>query len=174
MNTYISLFRGINVGGNNLLPMKTLAPLCESFGATQVKTYIQSGNLVYQHGADISLELQEKIQQELGFTPQILTLSLATYRNILAKNPYQQEEPKHVHCFFCFPAVSHPESEKIETLKAASENYLVTENAFYLWAPDGIGRSKLAAKVEKLLGVSTTARNLNSLNKILSLAEGMA
>lgn len=173
MNTYITLFRGINVGGNNLLPMKELVALCESLGATKVNTYIQSGNLVYQHTEDLTVSLQAKVQAQFGFTPQILTLPLSTYRYLLEENPYQDEEPKHVHCFFCFPNVAKAELEKIATLKADSEHYLITEKAFYLLAPDGIGRSKLAAKVEKLLGVSTTARNLNSLNKILRLAESL-
>ena len=171
MNTYISLFRGINVGGNNLLSMKKLTPLCESLGAAHVKTYIQSGNLVYQYHEDLTQVLQESIQKTFGFTPKIHTLPLSTYRTILDKNPYQDEEPKHVHCFFCFPEVSNAESESIAALKTVNETYLITKNAFYLFAPDGIGRSKLAAKIEKLLGVNTTARNLNSLNKILSLAE---
>lgn len=169
MNTYISLFRGINVGGNNILPMKALTLLCQSLGAEQIKTYIQSGNLIYQHSRDLTQEIITKITQEHGFTPQVLTLPVGTYNYLVEENPYQDKEAKCVHCFFCFPNVEKADLEKIAELKADSEHYLITEKAFYLFAPDGIGRSKLAAKVEKLLGVSTTARNLNTLNKIRAM-----
>lgn len=171
MQTHISLFRGINVGGNNLLPMKSLVELCESLGAKHVNSYIQSGNLIYQHPQDLTDKLNTLILQQFKFSPQILTVSLTEFRYILSENPYQEKEGKHVHCFFCFPNVVKAELDNIAALRAESEHYLITEKAFYLYAPGGIGRSKLAAKVEKLLGVSTTARNLNTLNKILALAD---
>ncbi|MCB0093014.1 MAG: DUF1697 domain-containing protein, partial [Caldilineaceae bacterium] len=76
MNTYIALLRGINVGGNNKLPMKELAALLDGLGLQNVKTYIQSGNVVFQSEradvAALSQEISAAIGQSHGFTPAIL------------------------------------------------------------------------------------------------------
>jgi len=63
-----------------------------------------------------------------------------------------------------------PDFEKLDELKTLTENYKILDNIFYLYAPDGIGRSKLAAKVDKFLGIETTARNWRTINKVLELA----
>ena len=89
---YIALLRGINVGGNNPLPMKALAAMLETLGARQVQTYIQSGNAVFQSAVKNPLQLSKRLSAEIkkqhGFEPQVLVLELDTVKQAAAENPW--------------------------------------------------------------------------------------
>lgn len=165
MNTFIALFRGVNVGGHNLLPMKDLKLLLEQEGFTSVKTYIQSGNVVLQAGALDSNHMAELIESTFGFRPTILVLPKAELSNALSRNPYPNFDGKTVHFYFCLqkPTVN---AEKVKTLAASDETYQLIGKLFYLHAPSGIGRSKLVANIEACLGVPATGRNLNTVLKL--------
>lgn len=96
MNTYIALFRGINVGGNNSLPMKELVAILEGTGAGKVKTYIQSGNAVFQSAeknpSQLSKKLAAEIKKRHGFDPHILILGLEAIKKAIAENPFPEVE----------------------------------------------------------------------------------
>ncbi|HHD81723.1 MAG TPA: DUF1697 domain-containing protein [Campylobacterales bacterium] len=171
MNKYILLFRGINVGGKNKLPMKALKHLLEENGYKNVQTYIQSGNVVLQSETRPNVEhLSSEVEQQFGFLPKIMMLDRAEFDFAFNNNPYPLQEGKTVHFYFCeeSPLLN---MEKIERYKATSERYQVIEKVFYLHAPDGIGRSKLVAKIEACLGVSATGRNLNTVNKLFEMLQ---
>ena len=176
MNTFIALLRGINVGGNNILPMRNLVELLEGLGLSRVKTYIQSGNAVFQsknkNSAQLSQEISAAIGERFGFTPQVMVLEMKVLQNAIISNPFPEgeSEPKTLHLFFLVDVPQHPDLEILESLKANSEQFMLTNSVFYLYAPNGIGRSKLAAKVEKALGVAVTARNWRTVNKIMDIA----
>jgi uncharacterized protein (DUF1697 family) len=89
----------------------------------------------------------------------------------MASNPFPQaeERPSALHLFFLSEPSSNPDFELLNTLKAGSESFVLTEDVFYLHAPDGIGRSKLAARVERLLGVDVTARNWRTVSKVAEM-----
>ena len=173
--TFIALFRGINVGGNSILPMRELVDVFGNLGLSNVKTYIQSGNVVFQSEYAKTL-LPEKIAAAVteshGFTPKVLILTQQELADAAASNPFlkAEHELKTLHLFFLAAKPDNPDIDILERLKTATERFKLTETVFYLHAPDGIGRSKLAAKVEKALGISATARNWQSVQKILSLA----
>lgn len=177
MKTYIALFRGINVGGNNRLPMKELAALLESLGAESVKTYIQSGNAVFRHEtestAELSSSISAAIKESHGFEPRVLLLELAEMEQAIASNPFPQAEaePRTLHLYFLTAAPQNPGLEMLDGLKKANEQYKLIDKVFYLYAPDGIGRSKLAERVEKALGVAATARNWRTASKIMAMAK---
>jgi uncharacterized protein (DUF1697 family) len=177
MNNWIVLLRGINVGGSNIVPMKQLAEMLHSCGCQNVHTYIQSGNVLLQHGESnaqvLSNQIAEEMLKKFGFRPQILLLTLAQFEQAAANNPFAnaQSEPKTLHLFFLAELPNKVDFETLNHLKKDSESYEVIEQVFYLHAPDGIGRSKLAEKVEKLLAVPTTARNWNTVSKLLALAK---
>ena len=176
MRTWIALIRGINVGGNNVLPMKELRALLENLGFENARTYIQSGNCIFQSDRDdtssFSEEIAGAIMATLDFKPSVLILNESDLRLAIEKNPYPQglEYPKSVHLFFLSEPASEPNIKALDQLRKASEDYEITNKVFYLYAPEGIGRSKLASQAEKKLGVTTTARNLRSAIKILELA----
>lgn len=170
----VALLRGINVGGRGKLPMASLRDLMESVGCRSVRTYIQSGNAVFAHDAgfdDIAHKLAEVFDDRHGFRPEVLVLTASSYRNILDQNPFTNKntDPKNVHIWFTSAVAQDVDIEKIEALGASSEQFELRDRAFYLHAPDGIGRSKLAAGVERCLGVPATARNGRTANAILTL-----
>jgi len=177
MKTYIALFRGINVGGNNILPMKDLAAILKNLGSQGVKTYIQSGNAVFQHQAEdasrLSVRIRTAISKSHGFEPQILLLDVTEMKQAIAANPFPQAEaePKSLHLYFLTDPPENPDLKMLDRLKRDDEQYSLNNKVFYLHAPDGIGRSKLAAQVEKALGVAATARNWRTVGKIMALAE---
>ncbi|MEE9453403.1 MAG: DUF1697 domain-containing protein [Paracoccaceae bacterium] len=168
---YIVLLRGINVGGHNKLPMAEFVGILTGLGASGVKTYIQSGNAVMR--GDVSAEaIAGAIEKAKGFRPKVMVLPLADFKAIAAGNPFHvaRSEGKTLHIWFLAKPAEFDDSHAAR-LMIASEQYHVTNHAIYLHAPDGIGRSKLAAAMEKLANVPATARNWNTVAKLLDLAE---
>ena len=180
MKTWIALLRGINVGGNNILPMKDLRALLSDLGYRNPQTYIQSGNCVFGSddgfAATHQTRIADAINSKFGFSPQVFVLTLEALNDAIAANPYRQghDDPKTVHLSFLAEPADAADLETLEACRKDSEAYTLTPAVFYLYAPEGIGRSKLAAKVEKALGVAATGRNLRSAMKIAELAEASA
>jgi len=168
VKTFIVLFRAINVGGNNIVPMKQLTTLLTNDHYQNVKTYIQSGNVVLSSTKRPDNHISKLVQDEFGFKPQIIVLDQSEFMAAVKNNPFSASEGKSIHFYFCH---SKPKlnREIIDSLKAASEQYTLKNKIFYLYAPDGIGKSKLVAKIESCLGVPATGRNLNTINKIQSM-----
>ncbi len=178
MNTWIALLRGINVGGHNKLPMKDLVAELERLGLSDVKTYIQSGNAVFRSRESEASVLCEQIASAIGsshgFRPRVLVLSRQDLQAAARANPFAaaaEAEPKTVHLSFLAEPATAPDLAGMEAVKVKSEGFVLTERVFYLHAPEGIGRSKLAAKVETSLGVPATGRNWRTVQKILEIAE---
>ena len=172
MNTYIVLLRGINVTGKNILPMKELTLMLEELGCKDVQTYIQSGNVVVKSkdGVDkLSKGISKMILEKKGFEPKILVLEESELKDAVKKCPFKADEGKTLHFFFMETTADKPNLEKLEALKTSTEKFKLSGKVFYLFAPDGIGNSKLAAVVEKCLGVSATARNCNTVEKLLTM-----
>ncbi|MBI5304941.1 MAG: DUF1697 domain-containing protein [Chloroflexi bacterium] len=180
MNTFIALLRGVNVGGNTILPMRDLVDVLEGLGLKKVKTYIQSGNVVFQsapaNATDLSRKISAAIEKARGLSPQVLLLGIKELQAAIARNPFPQgvHEPKSLHLFFLDSIPRKPDLETLETIKTKSEQFKLINQVFYLYAPDGIGRSKLAAKVEKALGVAVTARNWRTVSEVMSIATAVA
>ncbi len=180
MNTYIALLRGINVGGRNKLRMPELVALLAGLGLHNIKTYIQSGNVVFQSDPIDQQALAEEIATAIGrhhgFTPQVLVLSPTEFQRALAGNPFPEAEsaPKAVHLYFLTSPATNPDLGTLEAYQKENERFLLTADVFYLYAPDGIGRSKLAERVEKALGVPVTARNWRTAGKMLDLITELA
>lgn len=174
MRSFVALLRGINVGGNNILPMQRFRELLDDIGCQNVATYIQSGNAVFRHsgGADeLSIAIADTVDASFGFRPAVLVLDSDAFFRIVRANPYldQNADLKSLHVWFLKDTPAAASTESLSELQGESEHYRLTENAFYLHAPDGVGRSKLAAKVEKCLGVEATARNWRTVGKIEDL-----
>jgi len=176
MNTYIALFRGINVGGRKILPMKMLIAMLESLGCQHVRTYIQSGNAVFRHEENNAPLLTRKIaaavHESHGFEPHIILLTADKLNKVMASNPFPEAElePSKLHLFFLATVPDDPDIESLEKVRAESERFVLEGDVAYLHAPDGIGQSKLAARLEKALGVAGTGRNWRSVGKILEIA----
>ena len=169
MSSYIALLRGINVGGKNKLPMKDLKCLLEKNGMLNVRTYIQTGNIVFDCDEPIS-NLDELIESEFGFKPNVMFVQPLQFLKSIENCPFVADEGKQLHYYFC-QSPPTPNLEKMTALKKQSEAFEIIDQVFYLHAPEGIGRSKLAERAEKLLGVRCTARNYNTVLKIKDMIE---
>ena len=170
MHRYVVLLRGVNVGGKNSVPMKPLVVLLEQQGFEQVSYYIQSGNLVLSSPAYPCSAIKTIIGEHFGFTPNVFVLSATELLAAMHHNPYREFEGKFVHFYFCENAIEI-NVEKIERWIAATEDYYVENNVFYLHAPEGIGRSKLVSHIESCLGQAATGRNLNTMKKVTNLID---
>jgi uncharacterized protein (DUF1697 family) len=179
MSICIALFRGVNVGGKSSLPMKELVGILEELGCQDVKTYIQSGNVVFKTNekniSGLSDRLSAEIKKRRGFAPSVVLLSIKELEKIVANNPFPevQDAPQTLHVGFLAAVPKKPDLKKLESLREKNERFQLIGSAFYLHAPDGTGPSKLAANTERLLGVSMTDRNWRTVGKILEMAKAL-
>ncbi|WP_299494705.1 DUF1697 domain-containing protein [uncultured Shewanella sp.] len=170
MQTFIVLLKGINVGGNNLLPMKDFVAQLKKVNYESVSSYIQSGNIVLKSTANPTKNIQSLVLNHYGFTPEIFVFTESTFVQSSIHNPFNECDGKCVHFYFCQNNIELVQ-EKIDTFLAETEQYTVKGNIFYLYAPNGIGRSKLVANIEACLGQKATGRNLNTINNISSMVK---
>ncbi len=174
---WIALFRGINVGGNNKLPMVELRLLAVELGFGDPRSYIQSGNLVFSSDKDagqIESILAGAVEKRFGFHPFIIMRSADAFASALDANPFagRVTEGKQLHLFFLDEPAAKYDEAALRALAAESEDFALIGDVFYLFAPDGIGRSKLAEKMGPYFPKRMTARNLNSVKAISELARG--
>jgi uncharacterized protein (DUF1697 family) len=174
MKTYIAFFRGINVGGKNMLPMHDLVMLFKNAGVEKIATYINSGNVVFTSKEDkherFLAGIRSKIKAKYGFEPDIQLLELKDLEEAISGNPFPESNPESLHVGFLAAKPEKPDLIKLESIKKNSERFRLSGRIFYLYAPEGVGRSKLAANSEKILGVSMTDRNWRTVCKIRDLA----
>jgi len=160
----VLLLRGVNVGTNRALPMADLRAILADLGLTDIRTHIQSGNAVFR--APGGLEgVAERIAASIGarfpFTPEVIVLSAGAWVTILDDNPFAEAgraDGARVH----IGVLARPARADLAALQAVAtpdERFHLTDAAFYLHAPVGIGRSKLATRAEALLKVPMTMRN---------------
>jgi len=177
MKTFVALFRGINIGGHHILPMKELAAILKQLNLHDVKTYIQSGNAVFRCKSRsaplLSKEISSAIAGKYKFTPHVFVLELSEFKQALRTNPFQNAEsaPKTLHVYFLESTPEKPAMKALQNIKRDSERIYLGKNVLFLHAPDGIGHSKLAQRAERLLGVQVTARNWRTVRMIMEIAE---
>ena len=176
MYQWVALFRGINVGGHNRLPMQDLVASLAGQGCEDIATYIQSGNVVFCHrepdAQKLSRSISEQISKDFGISPNVFLMSADELADCAARNPFKKAEakPRSLHVSFLSDNAANAEIDALEALRSDGEEFRLIDKVFYLHAPNGIGRSKLAAKAEKLLGVTITARNWRTVSKLLEMA----
>jgi len=114
------------------------------------------------------------VDKECGFSPKILVLSVKQFESVVKSIPFKEAQvnPKSVHVYFLAHPPQNPDLAKLNLLKAPSERFKITDQAFFLLAPEGIGRSKLAVQAEKILGVPATARNWNTVSALHDMFKG--
>ena len=175
MGKWIALFRGINVGGNNILPMAELRVMMADLGALNVQTYVQSGNCIFEIDADDGPGLAEQISMVVethkGFRPKVMLLTSDVLAAAIHNNPFLNKaaELKHLQYYFMEQVPEHPDLTALRALRAPTEAVELHRHVLYLHAPDGIGRSKLAERVERLMGVPMTARNGRTVAKLAEM-----
>ena len=173
---YILLFRG--VGGATQLPVKPLKEALTEAGFENVGTYINSGNAFLRTDKPKAemLEAVARICREaLGFTKEIHAPTLAEWQKVIDDNPFPDfKEGKHLHAAWLD---GEPKPGAVAALRGfcvEGEGIEVVGRVAYLHTPHGFGRSKLAEKFDKLIGVANTARNWNTVIKLKEMADAAA
>ena len=151
--------------------MEELRELLEKIGCDGVATYIQSGNAVFRYkgkAAELPDLIATAIDSRFGFRPSVMVLTAGEFDAVAKASPFATEaaEPKLLHVWFVQEPATSANTTRMSELESGGEKFLLTDAAVYLYAPDGVGRSKLAAGMEKCLGVQATARNWRTVCKI--------
>jgi len=181
MAVLISMLRGVNVGGHNKINMEALRALCESLKFEGPRTYVQSGNIIFRTkekpSAALAKKIQNAVEREFGCRPEVILRTTDELRKAVAESPFAASrnlEPGKILVTFL---TSEPGAEARATLlhlKSHPEELHLKGRELYIYFPDGAGRSKLPwSSVERLLKTTGTARNWNSVTKMLAIAEKM-
>jgi len=179
METYISIIRGINVGGKNLIKMDSLRELYGNLGLKNINTFIQSGNVVFQTIATHPEELEQLISDALllQFSANITVLvrKVSEFKNVLSQNPFFNEmniDITKLHITFLSMIPGKQFLESIEHVSYLPDKFLVIDRAIYLYCPTGYGNTMLSNNFfEKKLEVRATTRNLNTLLEIIKICD---
>ena len=176
MKTYISMLRGINVGGNKKVSMEKLKKLYESLGLEKVKTYIQSGNVIFESTttktAELKKKLEEKISQTFGFEVIVIIRTVEEMEKVIDASPFKEKDENKILVTFLSDPPKEIPLQEIEKVKSASEEFSISGKEIYLFFPDGYGRTKLANNFfERKLKLAATTRNWRTINKLWELAQ---
>jgi uncharacterized protein (DUF1697 family) len=181
MAAIISLLRAVNVTGYNRVKMDALRELYESLGLRGAQTYIQSGNVVFRTEAKDLARLQKRIEDAIekscGFRTGVVLRSSAELKDIIRRNPFAKRsgiEPNRLVVSFLTGAPAPESKQRIAQIKVGPEELVLDGRELYIYYGGGIGSSKLTpAVIERALKVSGTARNWNTITKLLEMAENL-
>lgn len=179
MAVFISMLRAINVGGHNKIKMDALRALYQSLGLKGVQSHLQSGNVIFssQHSnsSRLAATIEEGIETAFGFRPRIILRTLPELKAAIARNPFtdgKERDPARLLVMFLLEAPSQEAKQLLQQLDTAPEELHITGPEVYLYYPAGAGQSKLTgALIEKKLKTLGTARNWNTVTKLVEIAE---
>lgn len=179
METYISILRGINVSGHRIIKMEKLRELYADLGFKNVKTYIQSGNVVFQakgkSNDELSLKIEKSIKENLGFEVPVIVIELKELKQILKSNPFLKDKTKDIsflHITFLSGNSNQEDLDKIINVKYEQDEFNSIKKAVYLYCPNGSGNSKLTNTFfENKLKVNATTRNWKTALELLNIAQ---
>lgn len=179
MTTYISILRGINVGGQKMIKMEALRKTYTELGFRNVTTYVQSGNVIFTEAIDDPYDLERKIsaqiEKDFGFEVQVMVLTMDKLKLIINNNPFSKEPDKdeaYLHVTFLSSTPSPYDKALIESRRENGEEISFSDEAVYLYCPNGYGRTKLNNNfLETKLKVEATTRNWRTTKELLKIAE---
>lgn len=180
MDTWIALLRGINVLGRNKVPMRDLEDLLLDAGFRGVRTYLQSGNVVFQSARGTARTLPARIEtlvlERFGFAPRVIVITAGELAAALRGNPFPDGARNHkcLHLYFLSQNPAVLDLGGLCRIDAGRDRFLLKGKVFYLYTPDGFAQSVLRPKVERCLGGAATARNWRTANELLKLADPQA
>ena len=177
MTTYVAILRGINVSGHKVIKMESLRAAFEEMGFAHVKTYVQSGNVIFETNeppASLAAKIERKILDEFGFDVPVLTKSSKEMIEIVKRNPFLKDgsiDQSKLHVTFLSDDPPRNALELLTPLAAGAEQARIVGRAVYLYCPNGYGNTRLTNTViEKKLSCRATTRNWATTNKLLEMA----
>lgn len=178
---YAVLLRGINVGASRKVPMAELRAVLTGLGHTDVKTYLQSGNAFFTTDAEadetaLTGELEQALDKHFGFPVECLVRDADYLRRVIDDCPFPAADlqPKQLHVTYYSAPVTPDRFAPVDQAAYAPEEFRLGDRALYLYAPDGLGRSRLAEALSRpalLKGLTATTRNWNTVLKLAELAQ---
>jgi uncharacterized protein (DUF1697 family) len=178
MNTFISMLRGVNVSEQNKIRMAELADLYHSLSLVNVETYVQSGNVVFEATEQEASKLAELIETQIegtfGYTVSVFMRDVANFQRIIHNNPFlnkRAKDPARLYVTFLYSSPSESKLSNMASLDAGADEFIVGEQAIYLFCPNGYGRTKLSNNLfERKLGLPATTRNWKTVTTLYSMA----
>lgn len=178
MQTYISILRGINVSGKNLIKMDALRQLYMNLGFENVESYIQSGNVMFRSDIQNTKELNQlissKIKEVFDFEVPVMVFTIDEFMRAIQQNPFTFNNSKSSEFFHLTFLSENPENTlitKIDTEKYLSDEFKIIGKIVYLYCPESYGKTKLSNSFfEKKLKVNATTRNWKTINELLNIA----
>jgi len=176
-HTYAALVRGVNVGGKNRLAMADLRAVLAGLGHEEVATLLQSGNAVFRARARppaVARGLEQALARELGLAVRVLVRTPAELQRITAGNPYLGgvDDLAKLHVVFLDREPAAAGVAGLDPQRSPGDAFAVSGRELYLHYPNGAGRSKLSLDYfERRLGVAGTARNWQTLLRLIELTE---
>jgi uncharacterized protein (DUF1697 family) len=177
MMTYISLLRGINVGGKKPIKIGALGDLYQALGLRRVRTYLQSGNIIFD-STDVdtnglSIKIQNELKKTIGFPVSVLLKKPEELREIIRNNPFVKEKEQiGLYVTFLFSSPSEACVEGLDKGSSNADEFAVRGKTIYVYCANGYGRTKYSNDYfEKKLGVVATTRNWKMVNKLLQLTD---
>jgi len=176
MTTYIALLRGVNVGGNQL-KMERLRAICANLGFENARTYLQSGNVVFDAAASkskVQKVLEAKLADETRLPVRVLVRSAAELKKLIAKNPFLKNKAidrTRLHVTFLANEPTAEALKRLAAVDAGADEFLAAGTHVLLHCPNGYGRSKLSNNnLERLLSLTATTRNWNTVTTLAEMA----
>mgnify|MGYP003383391503 CR=1 FL=1 len=178
MKTYISMLRGINVGGHKKIKMADLRAMYQALGFSNVASYVQSGNVVFDSlesdSAALTTTIETHIETTFGFPVSVFIRDADDFRRIIDGNPFAAREnvnPARLFVTFLNQPLSEATTDVLVVPPDSNDEFVVAGDVIYLFCPNGSGRSKLAAAISgNKLRTPSTTRNWNTILALYSMA----
>jgi uncharacterized protein (DUF1697 family) len=175
----VSMLRGVNVGPHHRMKMADLKAVYESLGMAEVETFIQSGNVVFRtagrSGDRVAARIEEAIEARFGFAAPVVVRTAAELRSVVERNPFAGRadlDGSRLAVHFLGRAPEAAGRAKLAAIPPAPEEVRLDGRELYIYYTSGMARPKLSlAQVERALAVPMTARNWNTVEKLLEMAE---
>lgn len=167
MARFVAFLRGINVGGNNLIPMAELKAICETAGLSDVSTFLQSGNVLFTTTRKDPARLIEKA---LARDVTVIVRTIDELHDVIARNPFKGERnPSALIVTFLEAEPSKAAQDSLTSSYKGPEEIVFSGRELFLYYPENMGKSKLTnALIERKLGMRGTARNWNTVTKLVT------
>jgi len=176
---YVSMLRGINVGGHKRIKMDQLRKSFEALGLEQVQTYIQSGNVVFKAGktapSALSAKIEKRILNDFGFSASVISRTADEMALIIENNPFLKQrgiDPEQLHVMFLSEAPAPAALKKLAEVTASPDQFRAADREIYFYLPNGVSQSVLfKSPVDRILAVVTTTRNWRTVSTLHQMCQ---
>lgn len=178
MPSYVAMLRGINVSGSKMIKMEALRASFEALGFTNVRTYVQSGNVVFtakdRTAAPLGPKIAARIKRDFGFEVPTVVLGAEALARVVEANPFVGKkgvDPAKLHVTFLAEAPAAAGLDKMQAVSSGRDQFQCLGTSVYLVCPDGYGRTKLNNNAfERALRIGATTRNWKTVTTLAQMA----